>query len=103
MEDATRYFCRAQDERQLIQSKLVDLHAREYQAFIIKHPSVQFKEGDRVWVRNRTQQLGLHLKPDRIRQGPAETLRKVSRKTYLVNLSGKDVILSPGRLKPYIP
>ena len=50
LEDATEYFRRAQDECQLIQSKLVDLHAREYQAFLKKHPSLQFKEGDRVWV-----------------------------------------------------
>ena len=54
MEDATEYFRRAQDERKLIPSKLVDLHAREYQAFLEKHPSLQFKEGDRVWVRHRT-------------------------------------------------
>ena len=55
VEDATEYFRRAKDERQLIPSKLVDLHAREYQAFLKKHPSLQFKEGDRVWVQNRTE------------------------------------------------
>ena len=103
VEDATEYFRRAQDERQLIQSKLVDLHAREYQAFLKKHPSLQFKEGDRVWVRNRTDQPGLHPKLDRIWQGPTEILRKVSTNTYLVNVNGKEVILSVGRLKPYIP
>ena len=103
VEDATEYFRRAQDERQLIQSKFVDLHAREYQAFLKIHPSLQFKEGDRVWVQNRTDQPGVHPKLDRIWQGPAEILRKVSTKTYLVNLNGKEVILSVGRLKPYIP
>ena len=103
VEDATEYFCRAQDERQLIESKLVDLHAREYQGFLRKHPSLQFKEGDRVWVQNRTDQPGLHPKLDRIWQGPAEILRKVSTNTYLVNLNGKEVILSVGKLKPYIP
>ena len=103
VEDATEYFRRAQDERQLIRSTLVDLHARGYQAFLKRHPSLQFKEGDRVWVRNRTGQPGLHPKVDRIWQGPAESLRKVSTNTYLVNLNGKEVILSVGRLKPYIP
>ena len=102
MEDATEYFRRAQDERQLIQSTFVDLHAWEYQAFLKKHPSLQFKEGDRVWGRNRTDQPGLHPKLDRIWQGPAEILRQVSMNTYLVNLNGKEVILSVGRLKPYI-
>ena len=103
MEDATEYFCRAHDERQLIQSKLVDLHAREYQAFLKKHPSLQFKEGERVWVRNRTDQPGLHPKLDKIWQGRAEILRKVSTNTYLVHLNGKEVILSVGSLKPHIP
>ena len=46
---------------------------------------------------------GLHPKLDRIWQGPAEILRKVSTNTYLVNLNSKEVILSLGRLKPYIP
>ena len=88
LEDATEYFRRAHEERQLIQSKLVDLHAREYQAFLKKHPSLQFKEGDRVSVRNRTDQPGLHPKLDRIWHGPAEILRKVSTNTYLVSLNG---------------
>ena len=66
VEDATEYFRRAQDERQLIQSKLVDLHAREYHAFLKKHPSLQFNEGGRVWVRKGTDQPGLHPKLDRI-------------------------------------
>ena len=103
VEDATEYFRGAQDERQLIQSKFIDLHAREYQAFLKKHPSLQFKEGDRVWLRNRTNQPGLHLKLDRIWQGPAEILGKVSTNTYSVNLNRKEVILPVGRLKPYIP
>ena len=103
VEDATEYFCRAQDEHQPIHPKLVDLHAREYQAFLKNHPSLQFKEGDRVWVQNRTDQHGLHPKLDRIWQGPAEILRKVCTNTYLVNLTGKEVILSSGRLNPYIP
>ena len=103
VEDAIEYFRRAQDERQLIQSKLVDLHARVYQAFLKKHPSVQFKEGARLWVQNRTDQSGLHPKLDRIWQGPAEILRKVSTNTYLLNLNSKEVILSVGTLNPYIP
>ena len=103
MEDAAEYFRRAQEERQLIQSKLVDLHARDYRAFLKKRTSLQFKEGDRSWVRNRTFEPGLHPKLDRRWQGPAEILRKVSTNTYLVNLNGKEVILSVGRLKPYIP
>ena len=103
VEDATEYFRRAQEERQLIQSKLVDLHAREYQALLRKHPSLQFKEGDRVWVRNRTNQPVLHPKLERIWQGPADILSKASTNTYLVDLNGKEVILSVGRLKPYIP
>ena len=103
MEDATEYFCWAQDERQLIQSKLVDLHAREYQAFLKNHPSLQFKEGDGVWVRNRTDQPGLYPKLDRIWQGPADILRKASTNTCLVSLNGEEVSRSVGRLKPYIP
>ena len=75
---------------------------RILQAFLKKHPSLQFREGDRVWVRNRTIQPGLHPKLDRVWQDPAEILRKVSKNTYLVNLNGKEVILSVGRLKPYI-
>ena len=82
VEDASEYFRRAQEERQLIQSKLVDLFAREYHAFLKKRPSLQFKEGDRVWVQNRTNQPGLHPKLDRVWQGPAEILRKVSTNTY---------------------
>ena len=70
VEDAIEYFRRAQDERQLIQSKLVDLHVRVYQAFLKKHPSVQFKEGARLWAQNRTDQPGLHPKLDRIWSGP---------------------------------
>ena len=101
--DAKEYFRSAQEERQLIQPRLVDLRAREYQAFLKKHPSLQFKEGDRVWVRNRTGEPGLHPKLDRIWQGPAEILRKVSTNTYLVNLNGKEVIMSVGRLKPFLP
>ena len=54
-------------------------------------------------MRNRTDQPGLHPKLDRIWRGPAEIPRKVSTNTYLVNLNGKEVILSFGRLKPYIP
>ena len=92
VEDATKYFCRAQDERQLIQSRSADLHAREYQAFLKKHPSLQFKQRDRVLVRNRTAQPGLHPKLDRLWQGLAEILLKVSRNTYLVNLNGKEVL-----------
>ena len=85
VEDATEYFRRAHDEHQLIQSKLVDLHAPEYQAFLKKHPfklRLQFKEGDRVWVRNRTDQPPLHPKLDRIWPGPAEILCKVSTNAY---------------------
>ena len=48
-------------------------------------------------------QAGLHPKLDRIWQGPAETLSKVSTNTYLVHVNGKEVILSRGKLKPYIP
>ena len=102
VEDATEYCRRAQDERQHIQSKLVDLHARQYQAFLKKPPCLQFKERERVWVRNRTDQPRLHPKLERIWQGPAEILRKVSTNTYLVNHNGKEVILLVGRLKPYI-
>ena len=103
VEDATEYFRRAQDERQLIHPTLVDLHPREYQAFLKNHLSLQFKGGDRVWVQNRTDQPGLHPKLDRIWQVPAEILCKVSTNTYSVNLTGKVVILSVGRLNPYIP
>ena len=103
VEDATEYFRKAQDECQLVQSKLVDLQAREYQAFLKKHLSLQFKEGDRVWVQNRTDQPGLHPRLDRIWHLPAEILRKVCTNTYLVNLNGREVILSVGKLKPYIP
>ena len=103
VEDATEYFRRAQDERQLMQSKLVDLHAWDYQAFLKKHPSLQFKEADRVLVQNRTHQPGLHPKLDWIWQGPAEILRKVFTNTYLVNLNSKEIVLLVGRLKPYIP
>ena len=53
-------------------------------------------------MRNRTNQPGLNPKLDRIWQGPAEILRKGSTNTYLVNLNGKEVILSVGRLKPYM-
>ena len=102
VEDATEYFRGAQDKRRLIQTKLVDLPAREYQASLKKHLSLQFKEGDRVWVRNTTDQLGPHPKLDRIWQGPAEILHKVSTNRYLANLNGKQVILPVGRLKPYI-
>ena len=102
VEDVTEYFRRAQDKRQLIQSKLVDLHDREYQYFLKKHLSLQFKEGDRVWVQSRTNHPGLHPKLDRIWQGPAEILCKVSTNAYLVNLNGKEVALSVGRLKPYM-
>ena len=102
MEDATEYFRRAQDKPQLIHSKFVDVHAREYQAFLKKHPSLQFEKGDRVWVRDRTDQPGGHPKLDRIWQGPAEILRKVSTNTYFVNLNGKEVVLSVRRMKLYI-
>ena len=81
VEDVTEYSHRAQDQRQLIQSKLVDLHAQEHQSFLREHPSLHFKEGDRVWVRKESDQPGLHPKLDRMWQGPAETLRKVSRNT----------------------
>ena len=40
VEDATEYFRMDQDERQLIQTKLADLPAREYQAFLKIHPSL---------------------------------------------------------------
>ena len=60
MEDATEYFRRAQDERQLIQLTLVDLHALEYQTFLKKAPSLQFKEGECVWVRRGINEAGLH-------------------------------------------
>ena len=103
VEEVTEYFCRAQDKRQLIQSMLVDLHDREYQAFLKKQQSLQFKEGDRVWVQNRTNQPGLHPKLDKIWQGPAEILWKVSTNTYLVNLNSEEVALWVGRLRPYIP
>ena len=99
---AAEYFRRAQDERQLLQSTFVDRNAREYQALLKQHQSLQFKEEDRIWVRNRTDQPGLHPKLDRIWQGPADILRKGSTNTYLVNLNGKEVVLSLGRLKPYI-
>ena len=103
MEDATEYLRRAQDERKLNESKLVHLHAREYQALLKKHPFLQFEEGNRVWVRNSNDQPGLHPKLGRIWQGPSEILCKVSTNTYLVNLNGKEVILSAGRSKPCIP
>ena len=80
---------------------MVDLNAREYQAFLKKHPSLQFKEGDIVWVQNRADQPDLHPKLDRICQAPAELLRKVSTNTFLANLNGKEVILSVGQLDPY--
>ena len=102
MEHATEHFRRAQDGGQLIKIKLVGLHAREYQYFLKKHPSLQFKEGACVWVQNRADQPGPHPKLDRICQGPAETLCRVSTNTYLVNLNGKEVVPSVGRLKPYI-
>ena len=70
LEDATEYFCRDQDKRQFIQSNFVDLHAREYQAFQKKPSSLQFREGDRVWVQNRTNQPGQHPKLDEAWQGP---------------------------------
>ena len=54
-------------------------------------------------MQNRINQPGLHPQLDRICQGLAEILRKVSTNTYLVNLSGKEVILLVGRLKSYIP
>ena len=103
MEDATEYYRRAQGEPQLLQSKLVDLHAQEYQPFLKKHLSLQFKEADRVWVRNRTDQPGLHPKLDGIWQDPAEILCKVSTNTYPVNLNYREVVLSVRRLKPYTP
>ena len=81
VDDTTVYFCRAQDERQLIQTRFVDLHARKYQVFVKKHLSLQFKEGDRIWVRNRTDQPRLHPQPDGIWRGPAEILPKVSTNT----------------------
>ena len=77
----TEYFCRAQDERQFIQSKLIDLHAQEFQAFSKNWPSLQFREGDRLLLQNRTDQPSLHPKLDRIWQGPAEILRRVSTNT----------------------
>ena len=102
VEDAIEYPRQAEDECQLIKTKLVDHHAREYQAFLNRHLSLQFKEGDRVWVRDRTNQHGLHPKLDRLWQGPAQILRKAFRNTYLVRLNRKGVILWVGRLKPYI-
>ena len=54
-------------------------------------------------MRNEIDQPGLHPKLGRIWHAPAEILSKVSTNTYLVNLNGKEVILSLGRLKTYIP
>ena len=83
VEDVYEYFRRPQYECQLIQSELVDLIAREYQAFLKNHPSLQFKEGDRLWVGNRTDQPGLHPKLDRIRQASADTRRKFTHEYIL--------------------
>ena len=38
VEYMTHYFRRVQAERQLIKTRLVDVHAREYQAFLKKTP-----------------------------------------------------------------
>jgi transposase InsO family protein len=103
IEDATEYFTRIGKERQLVHDKLTAIHDREYRKFIAKCPVARFKEGDRVWVRNRTDQPGLHPKLDRIWQGPAEILRQISPSTFLVNLNGKEVALSVERLKPFLP
>ena len=103
MRDATEYSCRAHGKCQLIRTKLVDLHAQEYQALLKKHRSLQSKEGNRVWVQNRTNQPGIYPKLDRIWQGTAEIPRKASTNTHLVNLNAKEAILSVGRVKPYIP
>ena len=78
---ATDYFRRPQDQSQLIQTKLANFHVREYQAFLKKHPSLQFQGGDRVWVQNRTDQPGLHPRLDKVWHGPAEIFHKVSTNT----------------------
>ena len=53
-----------------------------------------------MWVQHMTDGPRLHPKLDRIWQGPADILCKGSENTYLVNLNGKEVILSLERRKP---
>ena len=101
-EDAGAFFRRLVQERETVRTKLQAAHDRAYRKFLDKYPEQVFSPGERVWVRNRVESPPLYLKLDRLWQGPAEVLARVSRSTYRVCYNGFEQVLSTERLKPFL-
>ena len=102
-EDAGAFFRRLVQERDAIRDKLHAIHEREYRKFLKAHPPQFFRPGDKVWVRNRVDSPPVYPKLDRLWQGPAEVLARLSESTYRVNYNGLEQVLPVDRLKSYVP
>ena len=89
-EDAGAFFKRLVQGRETVRTKLQAAHDRAYSKFLDKYPEQVFSPGERVWVRNRVESPPLYPKWDRLWQGPAEVLARVSRSTYRVCCNGVD-------------
>ena len=102
-DDAGQTFGRMLDECAEVQKRLEDPNAKEFATFLAKYPEKSFKQGDRVWARNRIVEPPVHGKLERVWQGPCEVLRRISPGTYRVNIRGKEEIFTSRRLNPHVP
>ena len=98
-EDAGQVFKRAAAKRELVQEKVEAIHKKQVDKILKEHPPFVVVAGDRVWVGSRDEE---QEKLDRVWQGPAEIIDKISDSVYWVNHNGVEQDLSVERLKPFV-
>ena len=99
--DALEFFDQVGKERQLVQQRLTKTHEREKPAWLKKHPQLQQKVGDHVWVRFLPNEAGVH-RLHRSWFGPCEVLECLSETRFLISTPKGEQILPATRLKPYV-
>ena len=101
-EDAGAFFRRLSQKRETVRVKLQAAHDRAHRKFLAMYPEQAFCPADRVWVQNRIESPPLYPKLDRLWQGPAEIVARVSPATYRVSSHSVEQVLSTERLKPFL-
>ena len=101
-ENAVAFFRRLSQDRETFRAELQAAHDRAYRKFLATYPEHVFRPVDRVCVQNCIEWPPLYPKLDRLWQGPAVILARVSLSTYRVSYNGVQQVLSTERLKPLL-
>ena len=102
-EDAASFFNRLISERCHVQKKLCQMHKRQTQKFLQKHPLQMFNPGDPVpvHIQKDLQNNSNTTKLDGIWTGTAEVLERVGTGRYRVYTQKGEQIFESVMLKPY--